>query len=75
MLLSEYKFNAKYKIEKIICAEKTCKRLNNIGLTNGTIISVVRCAPFGDPLEIKVRDFYLAIRLNLAKQIEVIEIE
>ena len=46
-----------------------------MGLTNGAIISVTRCAPLGDPIEIKVRDFYLAIRLNLAKQIEVIEIE
>lgn len=75
MLLSEYNLNVKYKIKKILCAEKTFKRLNNMGLTNGTIISVVRRAPFGDPIEIKVRDFYLAIRLNLAKQIEVIEIE
>ena len=75
MLLSEYKLNVKYKIKKFLCAERTFKRLNNIGLTNGIIISVVRRAPFGDPIEIKVRDFYLAIRLNLAKQIEVIEIE
>jgi len=75
VLLSEYKFNVKYKIKKIVCREKTYKRLNNMGLTNGAIISVIRCAPFGDPIEIKVRDFYLAIRLNLAKQIEVIEIE
>ena len=37
-------------------------RLKELGLVRGTLIVVERYAPLGDPLEIKVRGYHLAIR-------------
>lgn len=37
-------------------------RLMMLGLTPGTSFTVVRVAPLGDPIEIKVRGFNLSLR-------------
>ncbi len=39
-------------------------RLMEMGLTPGTPISIVRVAPLGDPIEIKVRGYRLSLRKN-----------
>lgn len=44
-------------------------RLKELGLVRGTPILVERYAPLGDPLEIKVRGYHLAIRKKDAAQI------
>mgnify|MGYP006284372483 FL=1 len=38
------------------------KKLLVFGLTPNTTIEVVRTAPLGDPIEIKVRGFFLSLR-------------
>ncbi len=42
------------------------KRLLAMGLTPGTEFLVTRFAPFGDPVEIKIRGFSLTLRKNEA---------
>lgn len=42
------------------------EKLLSMGLTNGTIITVERIAPMGDPVEIKVRGFALSLRKDEA---------
>lgn len=37
-------------------------KLLSMGLTRGTEIKVVRVAPLGDPIEIKIRGFNLSLR-------------
>jgi ferrous iron transport protein A len=37
-------------------------RLREMGLLAGTRVTLVRCAPFGDPIEIKVRGYHLTLR-------------
>ncbi len=71
MLLSKLNLSEQKRVDKILCAEKTRRRLNNMGLTEGVLVTLVRIAPFGDPLEIKIRDFYLAIRREIADKITV----
>ncbi len=44
-------------------------RLKELGLVRGTIVSVERYAPFGDPIEIQVRGYHLAIRRKDASHI------
>ena len=46
-------------------------RLCELGLTNGTAVRVVKFAPLGDPMEIKVRGYHLSIRNSMAKEIRV----
>lgn len=42
------------------------KKLLAMGLTPGTVFSVVRYAPMGDPIEISVRGFELSLRKDEA---------
>jgi ferrous iron transport protein A len=44
-------------------------RLMEMGLLVGTVIELVRFAPLGDPVEIKVRGYHLTLRRNEAEQI------
>jgi ferrous iron transport protein A len=41
-------------------------RLREMGLLAGTSLTLVRCAPFGDPIEIKVRGYHLTLRKSEA---------
>ncbi|MEI9962245.1 MAG: FeoA family protein [Limisphaerales bacterium] len=44
-------------------------RLMEMGLLVGTTVELVRFAPMGDPVEIKVRGYNLTLRKNEAEQI------
>lgn len=44
-------------------------RLLEMGLLVGTPIQLVRFAPLGDPVEIKVRGYHLTLRRHDAEQI------
>ena len=44
-------------------------RLMEMGLLVGTPVELVRFAPLGDPVEIKVRGYNLTLRKNEAEQI------
>lgn len=46
-------------------------RLRSLGLVEGEIIRIVRFAPFGDPVEIKVRGFYLSLDKSTAEGVHV----
>ena len=46
-------------------------RLRELGLSDGTPIRVIKFAPMGDPMEIKIRGFYLSLRKSMAQQIRV----
>lgn len=50
------------------------QRLLDMGVTKGTEIKVERHAPLGDPVEVRIKGYYLALRMNEAKEIEVEEI-
>jgi len=47
------------------------KRLMEMGLVPGVAVKVVKAAPFGDPIEIRLRGYSLAVRRNEAESIEV----
>ena len=44
-------------------------RLLEMGLLVGTPVQLVRFAPLGDPVEIKVRGYHLTLRKHEAEQI------
>ncbi len=44
-------------------------RLLEMGLLPGTRVEVVRYAPLGDPVEIKVRGYNLSLRKHEAEQV------
>ncbi len=47
------------------------RRLMEMGVVPGVSVRVIKSAPFGDPLEIRVRGYNLAMRKSEADSIEV----
>ena len=56
-------------VSEIRVAPENRGRLLEMGLLVGTPVEVVRYAPLGDPVEIKVRGYHLTLRKNEAEQI------
>lgn len=59
------------KVIKVAGDADASRRLMEMGLMRGTTVEVVRRAPLGDPLEVKVRGFMLTLRQSEAEHIEV----
>jgi len=49
----------------------TFLRLREMGLLPGTPVTLIRTAPLGDPIEIKVRGYHLTLRKSEAEHIVV----
>ena len=50
------------------------QRLLDMGVIRGTDIRVERHAPLGDPVEVQVKGYYLALRMSEAKNVLIEEI-
>jgi Fe2+ transport system protein FeoA len=46
-------------------------RLREMGVLPGTPVTLVRTAPMGDPIEIKVRGYHLTLRKSEADHVDV----
>jgi Fe2+ transport system protein FeoA len=53
-------------------AGAVARRLMEMGVVPGARISVVKAAPLGDPLEVRVRSYHLALRRSEAEAITVV---
>ncbi len=56
-------------VSEINVAPTSRARLMEMGLLVGTAVELVRFAPLGDPVEIKVRGYHLSLRRHEAEQI------
>ncbi|MGB7070416.1 MAG: FeoA family protein [Pyrinomonadaceae bacterium] len=48
------------------------QRLMEMGLIVGSEVEVIKGAPFGGPIEVRVRGYHLALRRNEAEAVEVV---
>jgi ferrous iron transport protein A len=69
--LSELAPGGRGTVAKVGGDSEAARRLMEMGLMRGTAVEVVRRAPLGDPLEVKVRGFMLTLRQAEAEHIEV----
>ena len=60
-------------IEELAGVGAVCHRLLEMGITRGTKVEVVRFAPLGDPIDIKVRGYHLSLRRQEAEVIRVLK--
>ena len=58
-------------ISKIKSAESIRQRLMDLGIIEGVKVEMIRPAPLGDPIQIKVLDTLLALRRNEADTLEI----
>lgn len=69
--LNELPVNQKAKVTKINATGAIKRRIMDMGLTKGADIQVKKVAPLGDPIEVFVRSYTLALRKSEAVCIEV----
>ena len=70
MTLKECKTGMTVRVESI--GDSILKeRLMTMGLIPGTKVTVLRSAPFGDPIAIGIRSYHLAMRRDDAEMVEV----
>jgi Fe2+ transport system protein FeoA len=60
--LSKFAVGAKGRIASFELPPETRQRLNEMGLTLGAECTLVRIAPLGDPIEVRVRGYHLSLR-------------
>ena len=71
MKLSDLSLGASATVRDFPRVSATFIRLREMGLLAGTKVTLVRAAPLGDPLEIKLRGYHLSLRKAEAEQIQV----
>jgi DtxR family Mn-dependent transcriptional regulator len=71
-MLSEVVAGVLARVTRITADGELRKRLSEMGLSKGAEVEVVRAAPLGDPIEIKVKGFHLSLRRSEASRIEVV---
>ena len=69
--LSEFKIGERGIVVTVDCEPSVVRRLNDMGVFPGVEIKVVRFAPMGDPMQIEIRGYMLALRKNEASNIMV----
>ena len=47
------------------------RRIMDMGITKGVVVTVRKVAPLGDPMELRVRGYELSLRKSDAEMIEV----
>ena len=50
-------------------------RLREMGVLPGTVVTLVRVAPLGDPIEIRVRGYHLSLRKSEAAHLTVEKVD
>lgn len=61
-------------VAKILTTDPKLKmRLLELGLLKGTTIEIIRYAPLGDPIEIKMRGYRLSIRKEEAESVVILK--
>ena len=68
-------FGVSARVLRMEGAGPVAKRLMEMGIVPGAPVSVVRAAPLGDPIEIRVRSYHLALRRSEARTITVMSDE
>ena len=67
--LTQLPLGGKGSVREIRIPVENRGRLMEMGLLVGTSVELVRFAPLGDPVEIKVRGYHLTLRKHEAEQI------
>lgn len=64
-----------FEISQVNAKGEIRRRLIDMGLVKGNKLEILRSAPLGDPIEIKISNFNLSLRISEAESIKVIPTE
>lgn len=69
--IEDLKINETATVKKLHGDTTVKKHIMDMGITKGTDVTLVKVAPLGDPMELRVRGYELSIRAAEAKKIEI----
>ena len=69
--LADISVGARVRVGKVDGSDAVSLRLLEMGLTPGVELALVGTAPFGDPLQVKLRGYRLSLRRRDAARVEV----
>lgn len=69
--LKDAKIGDKVTVIKLHGQGAVRRRIMDMGITKGVLITVCKVAPLGDPMEISVRGYQLSLRKADAQMIEI----
>lgn len=75
MTLSKLKPGQKGSIEKINGSSAIKRRIADMGVTKNSMVEVVRVAPMGDPIDVKIKGYHLSLRKDEAADIVIKKME
>jgi len=71
MTLRELPAGCDARVTAVTGTGRVTRRLMEMGVVPGVSVQVVKTAPFGDPMEVRLRGYSLAMRKNEAESVEV----
>lgn len=71
MTFQDLKAGMRARVVDLDCGAEGVDRLLEMGLTKGAVFEVVKVAPFGDPVEIKLRGYRLCLRKVETAHVEI----
>lgn len=71
--LRDVPVGGKAVVKKLKGQGPTKRRIMDMGITKGVSVDVIKVAPLGDPIEVKVRGYQLSIRKADAEAIVIEE--
>lgn len=69
--LKDVRIGGTAKVVKLTGTGAIKRRIMDMGITKGVIITVRKVAPLGDPIELNLRGYELSIRKSDAEMIEI----
>ena len=70
-VLSELRAHEVGKVKQITGQDQLRRKLLDMGVIPGSALEVLRVAPLGDPVEIRVKGYNLSLRKEEAKQVQI----
>ncbi|MEA2076937.1 MAG: FeoA family protein [Candidatus Marinimicrobia bacterium] len=72
--LSEAVIDRRYRVISVDAKGAVRQRMLDMGLVPGICLAVIRFAPLGDPIEIRIHRFLMSLRKEEAKDVIVMDI-
>jgi Fe2+ transport system protein FeoA len=70
--LAELPIGARARVIAVTGSGAIARRLLEMGVVPGAPVRVIKAAPLGDPLEVRIRGYHLALRRTEAQTITVV---
>ncbi len=72
--LSELKPKVKGEIKKIENCGNLKRKLLDMGVIPGSLFEIIKVAPLGDPVDVKIKGYHLSLRKEEAQKI-IVEVD